>query len=114
MDLAQLDRNTVNGVLVDLPTGSTINGKLGDLYNCSASASASASEGAVEQEDGYVLEVQSGKTYLLRLMNAALFSEYYLKIAGHTMTVVASDANYVKPYATDVVVITPGETSRAG
>ena len=44
MDLAQLDRNTVNGVLVDLPTGSTINGKLGDLYNCSASASASASE----------------------------------------------------------------------
>jgi len=68
----------------------------------------------VEQEDGYVLEVESGKTYLLRLMNAALFSEYYLKIAGHTMTVVASDANYVKPYATDVVVITPGETSRAG
>jgi laccase len=108
MDLAQLDRNTMDGVLVDVPTGSTINGKLGDLYNCSVSAS--ASEGAVEEEDGFVLEVESGKTYLLRLMNAALFSEYYLKIAGHTITVVASDANYVKPYATDTVAIAPGET----
>ncbi|CAD6255957.1 unnamed protein product [Miscanthus lutarioriparius] len=78
MDLAQLDRNTVNGALVDLPTGSTINGKLGDLYNCSASAN----EGAVQQEDGYVIEVESARRILLPVMNAALFSKYYLKIAA--------------------------------
>ncbi|KAL5666912.1 hypothetical protein ACJX0J_019133, partial [Zea mays] len=99
MDLAQLDRNTMDGFLVDVPTGSTINGKLGDLYSCSGAA-----------QDGFVLEVEPGKTYLLRLMNAALFSEYYLKVAGHRMTVVASDANYVRPYTTDVVAIAPGET----
>lgn len=56
------------------------------------------------------MEVEAGKTYLLRLINAALISEYYLKIAGHRFTVVAADANYVKPYATDVIAIAPGET----
>lgn len=61
-------------------------------------------------EDGYVLDVEPGKTYLLRIINAALFSEYFLKIAGHRFTVVASDANYLTPYSTDVVVIAPGET----
>jgi FtsP/CotA-like multicopper oxidase with cupredoxin domain len=69
----------------------------------------SKSEGGVTEE-GYVLEVEAGKTYLLRLINAALISEYYLKIAGHRFTVVAADANYVKPYATDVIAIAPGET----
>jgi laccase len=61
-------------------------------------------------EEGYVLEVEAGKTYLLRLINAALMSEYYFKIAGHKFTVVAADANYVKPYTTDVIAIAPGET----
>ncbi|XP_062197637.1 laccase-15-like [Phragmites australis] len=99
MDLAQLDRDFMNGSVFDHPNASTINGKLGDLFNCS---------GAVE--DGYVLDVEPGKTYLLRVINAALFSEYYLKIAGHKFTVVAADANYVNPYTTDVVVVAPGET----
>jgi len=57
-----------------------------------------------------VLDVEAGKTYLLRIINTALFSEYFLKIAGHKFTVVASDANYVRPYTTDLVVIAPGET----
>lgn len=64
-------------------------------------------------EDGYVLDVEPGKTYLLRVINAALFSEYFIKIAGHKFTVVAADANYVTPYATDVIVIAPGETMDA-
>jgi laccase len=61
-------------------------------------------------EDGYVLDVVPGNTYLLRVINAGLFSEFYLKIAGHKFTVVAADANYVSPYTTDVIAIAPGET----
>jgi laccase len=65
-------------------------------------------EGAMEES--FVLDVERGKTYLLRLINAALMSEYYLKIAGHKFTVVSADANYVNPYTTDIIVIAPGET----
>nr|CAB3490436.1 unnamed protein product [Digitaria exilis] len=64
--------------------------------------------GAVE--DGFVLEVKPGETYLLRIINAVLFSEYYFKIAGHKFTVVGADANYVNPYTTDLIAIAPGET----
>ncbi|XP_062183260.1 laccase-15-like [Phragmites australis] len=99
MDLVRVDNDFLDGFLDDEPIAATINGKLGDVYNCS---------GAVE--DGYVLDVEPGKTYLLRVINAALFSEYYLKIAGHKFTVVAADANYVSPYTTDVIALSPGET----
>ncbi|XP_034607165.1 laccase-15 [Setaria viridis] len=98
MDLARADWAIAHSVDVYFGA-STINGKLGDLYNCS---------GALE--DGYMLDVEPGKTYLLRIVNAALFAEYYLKIAGHKFTVVAADANYVSPYTTDVIAIAPGET----
>ncbi|CAL5097573.1 unnamed protein product [Urochloa decumbens] len=66
------------------------------------------SEGVAE--DGYVLDVDPGKTYLLRIINTGLFSEFFLKIAGHRFTVVGSDANYVSPYTSDLIVIAPGET----
>lgn len=61
-------------------------------------------------EDNFALDVEPGKTYLLRLVNAALFSEYYFKVARHKLTVVGSDANYVTPYTTDVVAVAAGET----
>ncbi|CAO2142559.1 unnamed protein product [Urochloa humidicola] len=99
MDLRLLEKHFKKEIVDDLPAAATINGKIGDLYNCS---------GVVE--DGYVLDVVPGKTYLLRIINAVLFSEYYLKIAGHKFTVVAADANYVKPYTTDVIAVAPGET----
>ncbi|XP_066333870.1 laccase-15-like [Miscanthus floridulus] len=99
-DLGQIDKSLTNGFFGFNPSSATINGKLGDLNNCSG--------GLVEE--GYVLEVEEGKNYLLRLINAALMSEYYFKIAGHKFTVVAADANYVKPYTTDVIAIAPGET----
>nr|TKW02058.1 LOW QUALITY PROTEIN: hypothetical protein SEVIR_8G219900v2 [Setaria viridis] len=92
MDLDELDRSLVNGYFFDIPKASTINSKLGDLQNCSG-----------VKEDSYVLDVEPGKT-------AALFSEYYLKIAGHKFTVVGADANYVRPYTTDIIAIAPGET----
>ncbi|XP_062197660.1 laccase-15-like [Phragmites australis] len=99
LDLAQVGWNMAHGFLFYFASASTINGKLGDLFNCSGA-----------MEEGYVLDVEPGKTYLLRVINAALFSEYYLKIAGHKFTVVAADANYVSPYTTDVIAIAPGET----
>jgi laccase len=58
----------------------------------------------------YKLKVQKGKTYLLRIINAALDNQLFFKIANHNMTVVAVDAGYTVPYVTDVVVTGPGQT----
>ncbi|KAK9742437.1 hypothetical protein RND81_03G172900 [Saponaria officinalis] len=76
----------------------TINGLPGPLYNCST-------------KDTFRLNVKPGKTYLLRLINAALNDELFFSIANHTVTVVDVDAVYVKPFETDIVIITPGQTS---
>ncbi|KDP24517.1 hypothetical protein JCGZ_25081 [Jatropha curcas] len=76
----------------------TINGRPGDLYNCS-------------QNQIYKLKVEKGKTYLLRIINAALNNQLFFKIANHKMTVVAVDAAYTTPYVTDVVVTGPGMTT---
>ena len=35
MDLALLEKHFEKEIVDDLPVGATINGKLGDLYNCS-------------------------------------------------------------------------------
>ncbi|KAF5750881.1 laccase-7-like [Tripterygium wilfordii] len=75
----------------------TINGLPGDLYSCS-------------QNQTYELRVTKGKTYLLRIINAALNNQHFFKIANHNMTVVAVDATYTTPYVTDVVAIAPGQT----
>nr|CAB3490435.1 unnamed protein product [Digitaria exilis] len=99
LDLQQVERKMKLGFFDYFASASTINGKLGDLFNCS---------GVVE--DSFMLDVVPGKTYMLRVINAGLFSEFYLKIAGHKFTVVAADANYVNPYTTDVIAIAPGET----
>ncbi|OAY74862.1 Laccase-25 [Ananas comosus] len=60
--------------------------------------------------ENYKLEVEYGKTYLLRIINAALDNQFFYKVAGHTFTVVGVDATYTKPYKTDVIVIAPGQT----
>ncbi|KAG5550432.1 hypothetical protein RHGRI_015404 [Rhododendron griersonianum] len=60
---------------------------------------------------GFTLSVQRGKTYLLRLINAALNEELFFKIAGHKLTVVEVDATYVKPFKIDTIVIAPGQTT---
>ncbi|XP_059667839.1 laccase-17-like [Cornus florida] len=76
----------------------TINGLPGPLYNCSS-------------KDTFKLKVKPGKTYLLRLINAAMNDELFFSIANHTVTVVEADAVYTKPFQTDVIVITPGQTT---
>ncbi|TYI99473.1 hypothetical protein E1A91_A13G020000v1 [Gossypium mustelinum] len=76
----------------------TINGLPGPLYNCSA-------------KDTFKLKVKTGKTYLLRLINAALNDELFFSIANHTLTAVDVDAIYVKPFETETLLITPGQTT---
>ncbi|KAL6528678.1 Laccase-17 [Orobanche minor] len=76
----------------------TINGLPGPLYNCSA-------------KDTFKLRVKPGKTYLLWVINAALNDELFFSIANHTLTIVDVDAVYVKPFETDTILITPGQTS---
>jgi len=61
--------------------------------------------------DTYKLKVKPGKTYLLRLINAALNDDLFFSIANHTMTVVEADSLYVKPFETDILLITPGQTT---
>ncbi|KAG1365828.1 Laccase [Cocos nucifera] len=75
----------------------TINGRLGDLYRCS-------------DKHTYKLDVEYGKTYLLRIINAAVNNQLFFKMAGHSFTVVAMDAGYTVPYRTDVLVLAPGQT----
>ncbi|KAI6698375.1 hypothetical protein NL676_018494 [Syzygium grande] len=75
----------------------TINGRPGDLYPCS-------------KKHSYKLKVVHGKTYMLRMINAALNNQLFFKIANHRFTVVAVDASYTDPYVTDVVVLAPGQT----
>ncbi|XP_057788937.1 laccase-22-like [Salvia miltiorrhiza] len=77
----------------------TINGLPGPSPNCSYA--------------GYSLHVESGKTYLLRIINAAVNEELFFKIAGHHLTVVEVDAAYTKPFKTDTVFIGPGQTTTA-
>lgn len=55
--------------------------------------------------------MKPGKTYLIRLINAALDNELFFSIANHTLTVVDADAVYVKPFKTNILLISPGQTT---
>ncbi|KAG2279311.1 hypothetical protein Bca52824_050531 [Brassica carinata] len=74
-----------------------INGLAGNTYSCSKNRM-------------YNLKVVQGKTYLLRIINAALNTHLFFKIANHNVTVVAIDAAYTTPYVSDVMILTPGQT----
>ncbi|KAK7339836.1 hypothetical protein VNO77_20522 [Canavalia gladiata] len=89
-----------SGIAPNVSDAHTINGLPGtvSVANCST-------------QDVYKLPVESGKTYLLRIINAALNEELFYKIAGHTFTVVEVDATYVKPFKTDTILIAPGQTT---
>lgn len=75
----------------------TINGFPGPLYNCS--------------KDTYKLKVKPGKTYLLRLINAALNDELFFSIANHTLIIVEADASYIKPFESNTIILGPGQTT---
>ncbi|KAL9264270.1 Laccase-17-like protein [Drosera capensis] len=86
------------GAAPNISDAFTINGLPGPLYNCST-------------QDTFKLKVKPGKTYLLRLINAALNDELFFSIANHSLTVVDADAAYVKPFSTETLLITPGQTT---
>ncbi|KAG8371469.1 hypothetical protein BUALT_Bualt13G0090800 [Buddleja alternifolia] len=54
-----------------------------------------------------------GKTYLLRIINAAWNEELFFKIADHKMRVVEVDASYLKPFDTDTILVAPCQTTIA-
>ncbi|KAK7287485.1 hypothetical protein RIF29_00765 [Crotalaria pallida] len=87
-----------SGLAPNVSDSHTINGLPGTIANCST-------------QDVYNLPVESGKTYLLRIINAALNEELFFKIAGHKLTVVEVDATYVKPFKIETIVIAPGQTT---
>ncbi|GFP79021.1 laccase-14 [Phtheirospermum japonicum] len=74
-----------------------INGQPGDLYPCSTS-------------DTFKLRVDYGKTYLLRMINNVMNNIMFFRIANHNITVVGSDGAYTKPFTSDYISISPGQT----
>ncbi|RVX07129.1 putative laccase-9 [Vitis vinifera] len=74
-----------------------INGQPGDLFPCSKSGT-------------FKLTVDHGKTYLLRIINAALHEALFFAIAKHKMIVVGTDGSYTKPLTRDYITIFPGQT----
>ncbi|XP_038706063.1 laccase-4-like [Tripterygium wilfordii] len=86
-----------SGLAPNVSDSHTINGHPGQAPNCPS--------------QGYKLSVRPGKTYLFRLISAALNEELFFKIAGHQLTVVEVDATYVKPFKTDTILIAPGQTT---
>ncbi|XP_074575671.1 laccase-7-like [Curcuma longa] len=96
--LVELERVAIDvGGIPTISQAFTINGQPGDQYNCS-------------RKHMYELKVVPGKTYLLRLINSALVNQHFFMIAGHSFTVVATDASYTNPYKTDVLVLASGQT----
>ncbi|KAI3665452.1 hypothetical protein L6452_44079 [Arctium lappa] len=86
------------GLPPNMSDAHTINGKPGPLFLCS-------------EKHTFVMEVEQGKRYLLRIVNAALNDELFFAIAGHNMTVVEIDAVYTKPFTTNALLIAPGQTT---
>ncbi|KAI3759888.1 hypothetical protein L1987_50272 [Smallanthus sonchifolius] len=89
-----------SGLAPNVSDAHTINGHPGPITSC-------------QSQGGYQLSVENGKSYMLRIINAALNEELFFKIAGHKLTVVEVDATYVKPFTTDTIVIAPGQTTNA-
>ncbi|KAL8509175.1 hypothetical protein ACS0TY_016386 [Phlomoides rotata] len=97
---AVINQAQKSGLAPNVSDAHTINGYPGAVQHCTSTG-------------GYKLDVTPGKTYLLRVINAALNEELFFKVAGHKLTVVDVDATYVKPFKTDTVVIAPGQTTTA-
>ncbi|KAK2430919.1 laccase-4 [Trifolium repens] len=94
---AVVNQATNSGMPPNISDAHTINGHPGPAPGCIS--------------QGYTLHVESGKTYLLRIINAALNDELFFKIADHKLTVVEADASYLKPFETDTIFLSPGQTT---
>ncbi|KAJ9545120.1 hypothetical protein OSB04_024827 [Centaurea solstitialis] len=97
---AVINQALKSGLAPNVSDAHTINGHPGPISGCQTQA-------------GFHLSVENGKSYMLRIINAALNEELFFKIAGHKLTVVEVDAVYVKPFTIDTIVIAPGQTTNA-
>ena len=55
------------------------------------------------------LKVRRGERVKLRICNPSAATIYYLRLAGHTMTITDTDGNSIEPLETDIVRIGMGE-----
>ncbi|GKB71739.1 laccase/diphenol oxidase family protein [Tanacetum coccineum] len=97
---AVINQALKSGLAPNISDAHTINGHPGRLIGC-------------KTQGGFHFNVEKGKSYMLRIINAALNEELFFKIAGHKLTVVEVDAVYVKPFKTNTIVIAPGQTTNA-
>ncbi|CAK9155935.1 unnamed protein product [Ilex paraguariensis] len=75
----------------------TINGQPGDLYPCS-------------KQDTFKITVEQGKTYLLRIVSAVMDENLFFSIAKHKLILLGTYGCYTKPFKTDHIMITPGQS----
>ncbi|XP_037497852.1 putative laccase-9 [Jatropha curcas] len=75
----------------------TINGYTGNSTDCPTG-------------ENFRMQVSSGKTYLLRIVNAIMNEEQFFGIANHSLTLVGMDGAYTEPLMADYLMITPGQT----
>ncbi|CAM0944170.1 unnamed protein product [Alopecurus aequalis] len=94
----QLETYLRTGGEINISDAQTINGQPGDLFPCSNISKVS---------------VQSGKTYLLQIINAGLDNDMFFGVAGHLLTVVGTDGRYLKPFTVKTIMISPGQTMDA-
>ncbi|KAK7844285.1 laccase-14 [Quercus suber] len=94
---SSLDDDLQSGIDLPHSVAYTINGEPGDLCPCS-------------KETTYRWMVEYGKTYLVRLVNAAVSVDLFFAVAQHNLTVVGTDAHYTKPINTSYIMISPGQT----
>ncbi|CAM8980430.1 unnamed protein product [Rhodiola kirilowii] len=86
------------GLPPNMSDAHTINVKPGPLFPCS-------------EKHTCAIEVDQGKAYLLRIINAALNDELFFAVADHNLTVVEIDAVYTKPFTTNAILLGPGQTT---
>lgn len=82
---AMLDSGLINGT---------------NIYDCDASGDSTCT-GVLGQK--YETVFESGKTYLIRLVNVATDGHFQFSIDGHSLTVIATDFVPIVPYTTDSV-----------
>ncbi|CAL5332898.1 unnamed protein product [Camellia sinensis] len=93
-----VDFDLLSGAYLPKAEAYVINGQQGAFFNCSS------------EETIHRMSVDYGKTYLLRIINAAVDSELFFAVAEHNVTVVGMDGSYLKPISTPNVAISPGQT----
>ncbi|CAM6078940.1 unnamed protein product [Sphagnum tenellum] len=86
---------------LDLPPGGSAASSSPDCLQCNATNPACAP---------FVLPVQPGKTYRLRIGSMATLSSLNFKIENHNLTVVAADGRYVEPFVVDNLDVYSGQS----